>query len=432
MEVVMSLPLTPGDPVSGEKFYKGRLIYVDSLKTKINKENQSVIYLLGPRRIGKTSIIKEYFKQQNEDTNHDGIYLYFYCASVTNIVEFYNYVNEQIAKELKKVGEISKFQEVTLRIGTKFHQFRNSIRSALKKVNVKEVGIELNDPKEWDAYKEMVGKLKIEFLELIAKFEMERVVLGFDEVPEAIQNILKANKERGEKEIKLWLEHFREIRQVNSSQGKIQMILFGSVNMKLSLERIGMTNVINDGNNIDVEPLSIEDVQTMFWELSDNQKINEFFDNKHMLDHFLHTNFTYSSPWAVQNFVSEYTKLTVKTKIEQDIKDAYLKLFDISNGPRYFNERLSKYYQASEIKQAKHILTFIVSTHVDGGVESIDVKDIHGNFKATFAGSWEDFKIIMDILTLDNILVRKVDHYLIQNTVEKNFWYQQLVGPCKI
>ena len=156
----MALPLTPGDPVVGEKFYQGRQHYVDDLKAKINEEGQSVVYLLGPRRIGKTSIVKEYFKQKNEDSTDPGVYLYFYCAGVSNIVEFYNSANEQIGKELKKAGEISKFQEVTLRVGTKFKQFQNSIRGALKKINVMNAGIELNDPKEWDNYKSLVNKLK--------------------------------------------------------------------------------------------------------------------------------------------------------------------------------------------------------------------------------------------------------------------------------
>ena len=261
---------------------------------------------------------------------------------------------------------------------------------------------------------------------------MERVVLGFDEVPEAIHTILKQNEERGIKEINLWLEHFREIRQTEDRKTKIQMILFDSVNMKLSLEKIGMSNVVNDGNTIDIAPLSIKDVQGLFWALTEDQEVSEFFENKPKIEQFLKAHFTYSSPWAVQNFISEYVKLKEKTGLEQDTKEAYLKLFDIKGGPRYFNERLKKYYEDIEVQKVKHILKYIVSKHIDEGVESLDIREIHKNFHEKFGGSWEAFKGIIDILTLDNILMRKIDHYLIQNTVEKNFWYQQLVGPCKL
>jgi hypothetical protein len=425
------MSLTLGGPATGEKFYSGRQTYVDELMAKINKEGQEAVYLLGPRRIGKTSIVKEYFRQRNTDDKDDGVYLYFYCAEVTNIVEFYNSVNEQIIKELKQAGEINKFQELTLRLPTQMDSFKSSILTTIKKIDIKGNGIELHDPKAWDIYQNHVNKLKDEFMTLLGKFGMKRIVLGFDEVPEAIQTILKQRKDIGVKEIHLWLEHFREIRQTGTTQ--VQMVLFGSVNVKLTLESLGLTNLVNDGNAIDVLPLNTDDSQKLFWELVHGQKIDDLIKNNKFVDSFLEEKFTHSSPWAVQNYVNEYIKLKDKTDLDTDLKESYLKLFDIQGGPRYFRERLKKYYIDEQISKIEHIIAFIVSKQIDGKQERVDVKEVLENYKEKFqGGEWKDFKVILDILMLDNILARRVDHYYVQNTVEKNFWYQQFVGPCKL
>lgn len=425
------MTLTLGGPATGEKFYPGRQSYVDELVTKLNTDGQEAIYLLGPRRIGKTSIVREYFRQRNTDAKDEGVYLYFYCAEATNIVEFYNMVNDQLVQELKGLEKVNRFQALTLRLGTKVDDWKNSIRKSVKKVNAKEIGIELNDPKEWEIYKDHVNKLKDEFTALLGKFDMKRIVLGFDEVPEAIQTILNERKEVGEKEIHLWLEHFREIRQTGTT--KVQMILFGSVNVKLTLENLGLTNLVNDGNTIDVLPLNTTDSQKLFWELVEGQKIEEFIKNNKFVDSFIREKFTHSSPWAVQNYVGEYSKLKEKSDLDTDLKESYLKLFDIQGGPRYFRERFKKYYKEDQILKIEHIITFIVGSQVDGKQEKVDVNKIFENYKVKFEGSeWKDFKVILDILMLDNVIARKVDHYFVQNTVEKHFWYQQFVGPCKL
>lgn len=427
----MSMTLTVGGPATGEKFYSGRQIYVNELEGKINKQDQEAVYLLGPRRIGKTSIVKEYFRQRNTDDSDDGVYLYFYCAEATNIAEFYNSVNEQIVKELKQNHGLNKFQALALRLGTRVDDFKNSIRKTIKKISAKEVGVELTDPKEWEIYKNHINKLKEEFITLLGKFEMKRIVLGFDEVPEAIQTILKENEEVGTKEIHLWLEHFREIRQAATAQ--VQMILFGSVNVKLTLERLGLTNLVNDGNTIDVLPLSTSDSQALFWELVEGQKVLELIKAKEWVNSFLKEKFTYSSPWAIQNYVDQYIKLKERTELEADLKEVYLKIFDIQGGPRYFQERFKKYYGADEIYKIERVITFLVAKQIDEKIDQVAVQDIFENYKTKFKDDeWKDFKIIIDILMLDNIVSRKVDYYFVQNTVEKNFWYQQFVGPCKL
>ena len=428
----MSIPPTLGGPAVGDKFYSGRQTYVDELVGKINTEGQEAVYLLGPRRIGKTSIVKEYFRQRNTDDKDEGVYLYFYCAEATNIVEFYNTINDQLVKELKEAGEIKKIQELTLRLGTTGDKFANAIRKTIKEIGVEKLfSLKLHDPDKWENYKNHVNKLKDEFIALLGLFKMKRIVLGFDEIPEAIQTILKEDHERGAREIHLWLEHFREIRQTGHS--KVHMILFGSVNVKLTLERLEMTNLVNDGNSIDVSPLNTADSQKLFWELVEGQKVEELIKNRKFVESFLKEKFIHSSPWSIQNFVNQFVRLKDKTDIETDLKESYLRLFDIQGGPRYFRERLKKYYLEEQIPKLEHIIEFIVRQQVDGKQEPVDLKEIFENYKTKFEGSeWKDFKVIFDILMLDNILARKAEHYYVQNTVEKHFWYQQFVGPCKL
>lgn len=426
----MGIPLTPGAPVIGKKFYQGRQNYVQDLRKKINEENQNVIYLLGPRRIGKTSIVKEYFKQQNENASDRGIYLYFYCAGIKSIFEFYDKINSQLVSELGKTSGINKFSLLTLRMSSWMSKFANVTRQTIKKINVEELGIELNDPDKRESYKKLVNTLKDEFINLLKKFEMERVVLGFDEVPEVIQAILK-NDKRGAEEVNLWLEHFREIRQSESEENKVQMILFGSVNMKLSLEKLGMSNIVNDSNSIDVGPLSPEHVKGLFWELTEELAIKSFIENKAIVFQFLDDKFKHCSPWAIQNFVNEYLKLSTQS-LEEGLKEAYLKLFDVTGGPRYFNERLSKYYDDMNIKKVKTIIKFIVTKQVRDNLFGIDMDVIYKNFKSEHESDWEEFRKVMDILILDNIVTRKKEQILILNTVEQNFWYERLVGDHKL
>ncbi|MBN19921.1 MAG: hypothetical protein CL678_01445 [Bdellovibrionaceae bacterium] len=424
----MAIPHTTGGEATGEAFFEGRRSYVQALENTVNNTGDNLILILGPRRIGKTSIVKQYFEERNAAEDDPGVYVYIYLPKIANLVDFYKKSIEEIQESLKRNGKFKKFQDVARlsRVKRAFATFRNSI----DEIKAAGYGIKVKDSDKWEEYTSLVASLREEFISLILTFEKEKVVLGFDEVPEAIQHLLK--NENGRDEVELWLEHFREMRHNTQLKDIVTLILFGSVNMKLTLERINQSKGVNDAYNITVEPLEIADVKKLFWDLVDTLDYKILESNKEIVEPFLEKMFNYVSPWAIQNFLDQLEPPKEKNQIETELKSAYYRLFDVVGGVRYLEERLNEYYVEGEIIQLKAILKYLVEQHIDHGEEEIQDKELLDWSKKELLIDIEGYRHLIDILLLDNMIYRSGNGYAIRNTVERYYWYVRLVGPCDL
>ena len=422
----MAIPHTTGGEATGEAFYEGRRPYVNELGSKIDDSKDNLILILGPRRIGKTSIVKQFFEERNENTDDPGVYIYI--PKIENLVDFYKKSIEEIQKSLKENGKHKKFQDLIR--GSRVKEAIGAVQEKIEKISVAGYGVTVKDTDKWKEYTSLVATLKEEFISLILAFEKKKVVLGFDEVPEAIQHLLK--NATGQDEVELWLEHFREIRHSTGLKDIVNLILFGSVNMKLTLEKIGQTKGVNDAFNITIKLLSPKEVKELFWDLVDTLKFKILEDNKDLVDPFLDKMFAHSSPWAIQNFLDKFESPSTKEKINDALKLAYMELFDVIGGVRSVAERLGIYHKPDDVKAIKAILKFIVQKHLDDKIEVISDKTLFAWTKKELKVDRERHHELVDILLLDNMANREAGGYSIKNTVERYFWYERLVGSCNI
>jgi len=427
----MAIAHTTGGEATGKGFYRGRHTYVEELGEKVDNSKDNLLLVLGPRRIGKTSIVKQFFLERNEDETDPGAYIYIYIPKIKNLVEFYEKAIDEINKSLAEFSKYSKLRDLVR--GSRLKAAINGVQDTIKNLSIAGHGITLKDADKWEQYTSLVASLRNEFLSVIMAFEKKKVVLGFDEVPEAIHYLLK-NK-HGKEEVELWLEHLRELRHCAESKDMITVILFGSVNMKLTLEKIGQTKAINDNFNITVRPLEIEMVKELFWDLVDTLRLKILEDNQCEVNTFLEKMFTISSPWAIQNFLDEFRPPQQNNQLKEALQCAYLELFDIVGGVRYINERLDRYYckegNEDRIKMIKILLKYFAQQHVDNQIEVVEDAALCAWAAKELEIDRERYNELIDILLLDNMIYREGSGLSIKNTVERNFWYYRLVGSCK-
>lgn len=427
----MVLKHTTGGEATGRAFYQGRHHYVELLKEKVDDSNDNLILILGPRRIGKTTIVKQFFLEQNQDQNDSGIYIYIYIPKINDLVEFYKVAINGIERVMKENGGNKKFLSFTTK--SSIQKTIGSIMDRIGEISIAGYGLKVNKVDEWEKYVSLLSTIKDEFITIITEMEKDKVVIGFDEVPEAIQYLLSKDKEKGKEEVEIWLEHFREMRHCSELVDKINLILFGSVNMKLTLEKLGQSKVINDNFTIDINPLDIKQVKELFWDLVDTLKYNVLKSNEAKLNTFLEKMFTYSSPWAIQNFLAKFDKKKAEKDLEKSLQEAYLALFDITGGGvRYLQERLKNHYQPGELDYIKAVLKYLVKMHVEESIEIVSDDELFTELsKEDGIKDREDYQRIIDILLLDNMIYRGGSGFSVKNTVEKNFWYTRMVGSCK-
>ena len=421
----MAIAHTTGGEATGEAFYQGRHKYVEELGKKVDNSQDNLILILGPRRIGKTTIVKQFFLERNSDTSDPGIYVYIYIPRINNLYDFYKVAIEEIGKALKENSDKEKILPLTTK--SSVVKLMGSIMDRIEKIDIAGQGVEIRKADGWKKYLNELSIIQGEFIDLIRELNNEKIVLGFDEVPEAIQYLLKNNPEKGKDEVDIWLEHFRELRHKDELKDSVNLILFGSVNMKLTLESIGHSKVVNDNYTIEIEPLELEEVKELLWDLVETLGYTVLDDNKQSVESFVEKMLACCSPWSIQNFLDQFDPEKAKSDLDSALKEAYLRLFDISGGGvRYLKERLDKYYSGN-IKIITEVLKFMAKEHIDNAKDSIEDSDL---FKA-ITEDREEYQKIIDILLLDNMIYREGTGFLVKNTVEKNFWYNSLVGSCK-
>lgn len=67
------MEIVTGAVTTGDNFYKGRLTCIEELHARLELTD---LLLLGPRRTGKTSLVKEYLLRQASKDSKNFFYLY--------------------------------------------------------------------------------------------------------------------------------------------------------------------------------------------------------------------------------------------------------------------------------------------------------------------------------------------------------------------
>ncbi|WP_397454697.1 hypothetical protein AB3472_20125 [Pseudomonas lurida] len=231
-----------GSPVEGTNFF-GRTIEVDRLRETLNNDD---VLLLGPRRIGKTSIARAVMKKA-KDSGWKAIEIN--VASCTDEKGFLQKLDAAIVPELASLTFKAK--------GAIVDAFRNTT-GRIKSINIPipgagGFGVELGDvaSEEWTS----VGS---DVLKLIAEAD-ENWLIYIDELPILLFNIIRQDPTSGLLRVRRFLDWFRNDVRAIPGSNKVRWLVSGSVGLDTLVQQHGMADTINSLNHMTLEAFE-EDV----------------------------------------------------------------------------------------------------------------------------------------------------------------------------
>ena len=255
-----------GPSVVGANYLRTRLYLVKELKDLIRKTS---VLIEAPRKYGKTSIIKELMLMEDKksDDLREFNILFFELEGEESINDFcYTF--------FKQLLTLYKVRNKWHIIKTFTGDLWNTIASRFHKLSIPEFEIELREQtRDFDFSK---WRKEIEPLVLgLNKFE-KITIIAFDELPDMLMNLKTKNKEAIDfKEacdsLMAWL---RSLRQISKKGAKYQFIFCGSINLRKTLEGIGISKRISDLEALRVPPMKKEEALLLINELRRHYKIN--------------------------------------------------------------------------------------------------------------------------------------------------------------
>jgi len=257
-----------GNPVTYKNYLQTRLFLVDDLRSYVRKTS---VIIEAPRRFGKTSVIKEFIRQEEEKEDQDQeFHVLFLELEGEETIDAFCF---KLFKELLSLYQCRRHLEwIRELLGDAW----NVIASRLSKVKVSELEIELHEKTrgtDFPLWKERLRSMIIG----LNSFDKKTVIV-FDEFPDMLLNFKNKNEESlGFKDAadKLtgWLRSLRQEAEADNDGGKYQFVFCGSVNLRKTLEDIGISKRINDLEPLVVPPLNCEDATVLVKSLSDNYEL---------------------------------------------------------------------------------------------------------------------------------------------------------------
>lgn len=218
-----------GSPVEGDNFF-GRTAETAHLVSILEHDD---ILLLGPRRIGKTSIARAVMAQVLGDGWQA---LEISVAACPDERAFLEKLDAELTPKLASLG--SKINSaVTGAIGTAVNRIK-SIKVAGT------VGLELNSGATEDDWTQ-VGT---EVLRLIGQTE-QRWLIYVDELPIMLFNIIRNDPTTGVQRVRRFLDWFRNDVRAQPGAQMVRWLISGSVGLDTLVQQHGMADTINSLNH---------------------------------------------------------------------------------------------------------------------------------------------------------------------------------------
>jgi DNA polymerase III delta prime subunit len=214
--------------VSGEDFF-GREEIVKHLKGILTTKNSFL--LLGLRRIGKSSAIKEAIRKIKEENKQIEI-IELNCQTYESIQDFYKNLHLALPKTWRdKVRDALKASK---RIPTKLIDF---ITDHIEEIDVPSIGsVKLrNDTLSY-------ANIFKEELTAFFKKQGQHIVLVIDELPFLFEHIAQNENETTKLEIEMILSTLRSWRDIGISQA-----ICGSLNLHIQLEQLDISRKLLGG-----------------------------------------------------------------------------------------------------------------------------------------------------------------------------------------
>ncbi|MBF0338025.1 MAG: ATP-binding protein [Nitrospirae bacterium] len=380
---------TLGMPVVGENYLSTRLYLVDRLREHVERAS---VLIDAPRRFGKTSVIKEFERQEKERDNFQ--VLFFDLEGIGSVHDFYNKCLEELIRLYWFRKHWAKIKDFTSTVVGFFS-------ANVAKIEAYDFAVELRERtsamKPEDLRKEL--EPLIQCLNSINK----TTVLVFDEFPDMLLNIKNnapshADYVKTVDNLTAWL---RTLRQSNSSQNKFQFVFCGSINIRKTLEGIGLTKRIADLESLKIPPLKENEARTL---------VDALFQPKGIsIDHPDALTFLISK---IEGGSAYYGQLIIQTLIDTGqtrlththVTHAYNNMITGgSNNLSMFSERLDVYLDSIQMDCAKKVL----KTLCRGAMDEQQLYNVHFSSDIDF----DKFHEVVERLIFEGYLLEDPTDY---------------------
>jgi hypothetical protein len=217
-----------GPPVEGNHFF-GRTAEIAKLRELLDHHD---ILLLGPRRIGKTSIARAVMRVVRGE---DWATVEINVAACQDEREFLNKLEAQLRPALASFADKIKdgfgatLDGVAKRI--------KSVKLSLPGVAALDVGVDAGETDDWIS-------IANDLLRLIAKVE-QRWLIYIDELPIFLFNIIRIDPQHGVQRVRRFLDWFRNDVRALPGVTSVRWLVSGSVGLDTLVQQHGMADTIN-------------------------------------------------------------------------------------------------------------------------------------------------------------------------------------------
>ena len=250
-----------GQPVSNKNYLPTRLYFIDDLKNLLGRCS---VIIEAPRRYGKTSVIKEFIRQESSTAKDHGKFNILFLE-----LEGEETVNEFCLKLFKELLNLYRIRKKIEKISQFLGDAWNVLASRLKKVGIPDIEFEIRENTRgysFSTWKEKINPM----ITGLNSFDKQTIIV-FDEFPDMLMNFKnKASELSDFKQITDSLTGWlRSLRQKQDSGCKYQFVFCGSINLRTTLEEMGISKRINDLEPFVIPPINGDEAKVLIESLAD-------------------------------------------------------------------------------------------------------------------------------------------------------------------
>ncbi len=370
------MKISIGHAVEGDEFF-GRERELARM-TEIMENKKASIFIPGPRRIGKTSIVKEFIRRNKSRFK----FVYFDLESRHSIVE--------LCKDLMK--EIEKDFPGLIKIKKKFKEKWNNLSRVLKEISFAGILTVKTNQVPID-----VRYIMEKMAEIFEELNRHDFILAIDEFSDFLLNLKNSNPD----DVAIFLKWLRRLRQ----EEKIRLIITGSINILTTVDELKVPDLINDMPDLEILPLTQMEIRNF---LNALLKTSNITLSKEVLD-FTIEKLKDGIPFHIQLFADGIIFYSGENAVIEDISGIE-QLYRKITGKQHkefmdLHSRLESYLPGSEFEAARKILAHTAT-------EPMNFDDIYGYVN----------QFLPDKGKLDKLLKRLVDEcYLAKENLHYRF-----------
>ncbi len=380
-----------GKAVTHDNYLRTRLYLVEELKALARSHS---VIIVAPRRFGKTSVIKELTRQENVKPEGEKEFnVIFLELEGEETIENFCF---KLFRELLSLYHVRRHLDM---IGQFFDGALNTVASRIGKMGVPEFGIELREKTRefnFTQWKEKISPL----IAGLNSFEKNTIIV-FDEFPDMLANF--KDKGIGQEEFKSTVDllngWLRSLRQSSDSGGKYHFVFCGSVNLRKTLEKLGISKRINDLESFSVPPMEADEAEVLVEALCEKYQISIDQDGTG----FLIEKITSGSPYYGQILIKALRDTRENSFNASTVSAVYEGMLRNGNHDlNHFHSRLEEYLTPLERETASNILLHLCR-------EACHEHRMYQTFFYEKCG-YEMFQDVVDRLIYEGYLIRDLSN----------------------